>query len=218
MEISSKKASFASTARRLRSLSREPASRSPRFIIIATENTYIEKQYFEDILDIPAHVKVEILSTEDNNSAPQHVISRLHNFIEIYKEDGSSFGISDEFWLMLDVDRWHKLSEVAEEALQFGYQLAVSKPCFELWLLCHYQAPPSDISSCRSVEDLLGKSLGVKYKKQLKPSDFPYFRKNIGLAVRHAIESDIYPDHILPQNTGTRVYRVVQSILGLNRK
>ncbi|PZN72639.1 MAG: hypothetical protein DM484_24215 [Candidatus Methylumidiphilus alinenensis] len=204
------------TTRKPQSLVRHLPSRSPRLIIIAAENKYAEKQYFEEILEGYTRAIIKVLPTEDSKSSPQHVIDRLHDFISQYQEEGASFGVSDEFWLMVDVDRWHKLEEVAKKAIESGYKLAISKPCFEVWLLCHYDdAFQNNISYCGHIEDLLSKKLGVNYKKCLRPSDIPYFRDNIEAAIKRSIQLDINPQHLWPQQTGTHVYKVVQSIMNL---
>lgn len=46
----------------------------------------------------------------------------------------------DELWLVIDKDRWTDamLSHVAKECAQDDYlHVAMSNPCFELWLLLH---------------------------------------------------------------------------------
>ena len=46
----------------------------------------------------------------------------------------------DELWLVIDRDRWTDamLSHVAKECAQDDYlHVALSNPCFELWLLLH---------------------------------------------------------------------------------
>jgi|ERR1022692_2479531 hypothetical protein len=48
----------------------------------------------------------------------------------------------DEFWCVFDVE-WPRnhpgLHEAIEQAQQNRIQLAVSNPCFELWLILHFQ-------------------------------------------------------------------------------
>ena len=48
----------------------------------------------------------------------------------------------DEFWCVFDVE-WPAnhpgLNEAIEQARKSGIHLAVSNPCFELWLILHYQ-------------------------------------------------------------------------------
>jgi hypothetical protein len=47
----------------------------------------------------------------------------------------------DVLWLVIDTDRWgdKQLSEVTSECVSKHFRLAVSNPCFELWLILHYE-------------------------------------------------------------------------------
>lgn len=200
---------MALTSRKKRPLDRTVAHlRDTRLIIIAAEGRETEKQYFTLFRDTRVQVKV-LPTEEDNQSSPQHVIDRLHVFQEEYQ-----LGEGDELWLMVDVDRWHKLGEIAGEAKQCQYRLAISNPCFEVWLLCHLQDPPSDASTCRSIEDILKVALGGSYNKA--NLDLARFAGNIGSAVERARHLDPNPGNLWPQTIGTHVYRVVLSIFGLN--
>ena len=48
----------------------------------------------------------------------------------------------DEFWCVFDVE-WPRnhpgLQDAVEQARQSGVELAISNPCFELWLVLHFQ-------------------------------------------------------------------------------
>ena len=198
---------MALTSRKKRPLDRSvPHLRDTRLIIIAAEGRETEKQYFAEFSDKRVHVKV--LSTgEDNHSAPQHVIERLTSFREEFQ-----IGEGDELWLMVDVDRW-QLAEIAREAIQREYQLAISNPCFEVWLLCHFQDPPSDVSGCQPIEDALRIALGGSYNKaNLILSQFVDV---LDLAIQRAESLDTSPNDRWPQKVGTHVYRVVRSIRSL---
>ena len=102
-------------------------------IVIATEGEKTEKQYFETFKYRRVQVKVE--ATEKGKSSPAHVLERLDAYVKEFV-----IGDGDELWLAIDVDRWEKrmLAEVTREAVQKGFSLAVSNPCFELWLLLHF--------------------------------------------------------------------------------
>ena len=110
--------------------------RDDRLFIIATEDTYTPKQYFD--LFRNSHIHVKVLFTEHGLSAPAHVFKRLDDFQNEYDllED-------DELWLMLDIDHWVEPNHIANfndvcvQASQKGFQLAHSNPCFEIWLLLH---------------------------------------------------------------------------------
>lgn len=42
-------------------------------------------------------------------------------------------------------------------ALQEGYKIAFSNPCFELWFLMHFASPSVSIANCKEVVKLLKK-------------------------------------------------------------
>ncbi|MCK5523349.1 MAG: RloB domain-containing protein [Thiomargarita sp.] len=153
-----------------------------RLLIIATEGRITEKQYFAQFHNRRVQVKV-IPTGEDNKSSPEYVLRRLKDFRQ--KHD---LEVNDELWLMIDVDRWKdkKLSSVTKEAKASGFKLAVSNPCFETWLLCHYILPTSiTIVSCQQITEQLSNELKKvhKYgynKAKLNTDDFkPYVEQAI---------------------------------------
>jgi hypothetical protein len=116
-------------------------TRDAKLFIIATEGAKTEKRYFEFFQD--SRIKIEVLPTGSaNDSAPQHVIERLNEYSEQY-----DLGEEDSLWLVLDVDRWgpKNLSIVCRQATQKKYRLAISNPCFEVWLCLHLSEPKSFI-------------------------------------------------------------------------
>ena len=119
---------------RTKLLERKHDRRSAKLFIIATEDRYAPDQYFGMF---GSHkVQVKVLETLNGQSAPQYVLERLDKFKKKY-----DLSDEDELWLLLDVDRWVKptqLIAVCPEARQKGYQLAISNPCFEIWLFLHF--------------------------------------------------------------------------------
>jgi hypothetical protein len=80
--------------RRPRPLSRDVGSfRDDRLFIIACDDTFAPKQYF-DFFRIP-RVQVHVVPTTDGTSAAVHVLERLK---EVEHEQ------DDELWMVLDVD------------------------------------------------------------------------------------------------------------------
>ena len=106
---------------RTKLLERKHDRRSTKLFIIATEDKYAPAQYFG--IFGSRKVQIKILETVDGQSAPQYVLERLDKFKEMY-----DLNEEDELWLLLDVDRWVKptqLIAVCPEARQKGYQLAI---------------------------------------------------------------------------------------------
>lgn len=203
---------MALTSRRRRPLNRTVDHlRDTRLIIIATEGRITEAQYFRELFT-DLRVQVYILSTdEDNRSAPQYVLDRLNDYAEQHQIGGD-----DELWLMVDKDRWpeKRLASVTREAKQRGYGLAISNPCFEIWLLCHLMDPSQHlINDCGGMEALLRQTLGGYNKTRINIENF---RGNIQIAIHRARSQDPNPNSRWPHSIGTHVYRVISSILALN--
>jgi hypothetical protein len=156
-----------------------------------------EKQYFA--LFRNTRVQVKVLPTgKDNHSSPQHVLQRLRVF-----EDQYQLGEEDELWFMIDIDRWPPgvLAQVVKEAKEAGYGLAISNPCFEVWLLCHFLSPPDTVRGCGEIETLLRTTLGGSYNKARL--DTSAFESLVEDAINRAEACDPDPRAPWPQEVGT---------------
>ncbi len=187
--------------------------------VIATEGQETEKRYFAMFQN--SRVEVYILPTlEDNKSSPNYVLDRL----ELEKEK-YDFGPQDQLWLMIDVDRWHtqnKLADVCREAKRRGIGLAVSNPCFELWLWLHYaDADAMFDDSMFNNDALTGKAKYPTPKDRLRKLlgsynesnlDVDKFKPLVNDAVRRAEQLDTDVKALWPAHPGTHVYKVVASL------
>jgi hypothetical protein len=152
-------------------------------------------------------VKVRVLQTKGGKSAPKHVLQRLVGYKREFQ-----IGKKDQLWLMIDVDRWPKkqLSSVATRARQSNFFLAASNPCFEVWLYLHRgdltARPPI---SAEDIKMKLCKLLKGYDSSSLRVEQFePY----VDDAIRRAKALDQAPKDEWPQDNGTRVYKVIESI------
>jgi hypothetical protein len=140
-----------------------------------------------------------------------HVLERLTQYSSEYQ-----IGQNDQLWLVIDKDRWkdERLAQVAAEANQKGFNLAVSTPCFELWLYLHHSDLPDQRSrmSRQEVERELRTLLGGYNPSNLQVDRFePY----VDEAIRRAKALDTQPEQRWPIQLGTRVYQLVQAIIDL---
>jgi len=185
---------------------RTSAFRDASLIVIATEGAKTETKYFKDFISSKFYknqrVHVEVVKKASHKSAPVHVIKALDNFRSEY-----SLRAYDELWMVIDVDKWpeKQLSDVAQKCRQKGYKLAVSNPCFELWLLLHVQDVNeydsdfiSELEANNKVnqnttllENVLSDILGGYNKSNPETDKFlPY----VELAISRARELDEKPD------------------------
>jgi hypothetical protein len=190
---------------RTKLLDRQHDRRDARLFIIATEGAVTEKQYFE-MFD-SSRIKVEILSTgSDNQSAPEYVLERLNSFKERF-----DLNEDDMLWLVIDVDRWgaEKLSLVCREAKQKKYHLAVSNPCFEVWLCLHFCDLDPEDRICKDFKKRNGTMLDL-----LKNNDHrSLYQSNSIDAVNRAKMLQSNSKQNWPQTIGTHVYRLVEILV-----
>lgn len=183
--------------------------RDDRLFIVACDDTYAPKQYF-DFFRL-TRIQIHVVPTVDGTSAAAHVLGRLLSFDHDY---------DDERWLVLDVDHALQGGHVAtfmaalKQAKDNGVNVALSNPCFELWLLLHHH-PDGECSSLGSADEviaLLRATLGSYNKTRLNPAHYPL--DSVALACARAKVLDApHQSQDVPQGTATRVHRLIQSIV-----
>ncbi len=206
---------------------RKSHNRDATLLIIATEGTETEKIYFEDLTSPDwfgnSRVQVEVLSSTETDKAPKRVLAEIDKFKRKYKLDKD-----DELWIVIDVDRWGdaNLSSVAKLCQQKGYSLAISNPCFELWLLLHLRSlddysedmkakflENQKVTKNRSrLDQELLDVLGSYNKAKLDTSRFLPF---VEIAIERAASLETSRDDRWPQNLGTRVYLLTSKIVSM---
>ncbi len=210
---------------------RREAFRDARLIVIASEGKDTERIYFtalaKEYSNPRVHVHIlERSENEQNNSSPEHVLKQLNDYKSQYELEAD-----DELWLVVDKNQWEDkmLSRVATEcALEVSMHMALSNPCFELWLLLHLE----DAASLTPEEH----TLWMENRRKSKNAD-PYLkarlRQKMGTyhessydaltliahiedAIERARALDKTPTDRWPQTLGTRVYLLAESVM--NRK
>ena len=189
--------------------------RDDRMYIVACDDTYAPKQYFDGFEKdfMPFRLQVKVIETRDGTSSAEHVLDRLLKIdIETY----------DERWLLLDADHYttgthlKSFKTALRRAQKTDVNIAVNKPCFEFWLLLHYlQRNDPDllrITNAGSAEKLLKKTLGGYKKRSLDTNHFPLTRVPQAVMEARAIDSTVFGGDI-PQGNTSRVYRLWERIL-----
>ena len=146
--------------------------RDHRLYIVACDDTHAPKQYFEAFR--LSRLQIFVIPTEDGTSSAEHVLERL---LEYDYQKGW-----DELWMLLDTDHYTKrehlksFTRAIKEAKEANVHIALSKPCFEFWLLLHHLTQQKlnshKLSNARDVERLLRQILGSYNKRKLKTEDF----------------------------------------------
>lgn len=125
--------------RSLKDHARRPARRTSPLVLIVTEGAETEPRYFET-LKVQwrlTGIKVKRASA----SAPIHVVETAIRLREeaAKTSKGSAFlAPFDEVWAVVDHDQHTTLNDALALARRESVNIALSKPCFELWLLLHF--------------------------------------------------------------------------------
>lgn len=207
-------------ARIRKKFTRRSGFRDAKLFVIATEGQKTEPKYFKDFASreyyYNPHVHVEILERLTPSSSPVHVLEELNKFKSKY-----NLISKDELWMIIDLDRWHQrnLSDVATQCSQKGYHLAVSNPCFEVWLLLHLK----DLSDY-SIEEInrFTQNFNRDLEREIRNILGSYNKSNpdtlkflplIHDAIKRAKNLDQNPHDRWPNSIGTRVYLLAQKII-----
>lgn len=200
---------MAFTGKRRRPIERDLAiKRDAKLVIIATEGQKTEKLYFINFND--SRVRVRILPSVNGRSSPAAVFSALEAFATEYE-----IAEGDELWLVVDVDHWvvnGNLQPVARECKQKKYKIAISNPCFELWLLLHFEEVKDAAIGSGALVKLIKNH--VSYSKS--KLDFDKYVDHVDDAIVRAKKITSKSD--IPNNPGTNVFRLVQSLKGLRSR
>jgi hypothetical protein len=202
-----------------RSFARLSGFRDASIIGIACEGDVTEYRYFEEFkeryTDFPSRIHIELIKRQEaSESAPEYVISSIDAFKK------SKAGPDDEFWVVIDYDRWgeKKLSEIAQQASQKSYHVAVSRPCFEAWLLLHWILETGidamvlselEWKGCKSIGDEIRRIHG-HYRKDL--NDVVEYVERAEIAIENARSLDVNPVDRWPRTFGSRVYQICERI------
>jgi RloB-like protein len=195
--------------RKPRPLTRDIASlRDDRLFIVACDDTYAPKQYF-DFFQL-TRVKIHVVPTTDGTSAALHVLNRLLQF---------DHDVDDELRMLLDTDHCVHGSHIASfmetlrEAKRQGVNVALSKPSFELWLLLHHveETALGALSAATDVEAALRGMLGEYNKTNLKKEHYPPASVSNACVRAERLDATVGGGEIPNDNT-TRVYRLMNAL------
>jgi hypothetical protein len=186
--------------------------RDARLFVVATEDTYASKQYFGFFRHPRVHV--EVLPTRHGQGPdPRSVLNRLIYFAEQYQ-----IGADDQLWVLLDTDHWieenHKrgLIQAIEDGRRRGYRTAMSRPCFDLWLLLHHEevALGTIFAKCADVGTRIRAIVGEFNKTNLKQEHYTLPQVQAALIRAKALEPAALA--LWPETTATRVCLLVEEL------
>ncbi len=153
--------------------------KSPRVVEIHCEGRVTEPAYLYALKEILRHRGDVVLHIEKGSGRdPLRIVSAA--------VESKRLGGIDEIWCAFDVDEHQTIDEAVRLALNEDINLAISNPCFELWLILHFQDQIAHIGTADAVK-LRAKLDGSKDKKL----DASIYVQNIEIAQQRAQLLDI---------------------------
>jgi len=121
----------------------------------------------------------------------------------------------DEAWCVLDVDGQEDIPDVKQKAAANKINLAISNPCFELWLLLHFQDQRGRIERRQAQSACRGYMPG--YEKEV-PFDlvYPHHQEAVDRAV--ALDQWQQEQGRKGENPSTGVHRLTERITELSHE
>ncbi|MFJ6672532.1 RloB family protein [Actinosynnema sp. NPDC091369] len=160
-------------------------------VLVVSGGQRTESQHFSGLRltrRVPITVKCKV-------DAPHNLVRYAAKLRDRYREEFRAV------WCVVDVDNFD-ISAAAEEADRAKVNLAVSNPCFELWLLLHFADHRAHIDDYRAARNLLARHV-PGYDKKL---DYALFAPGVEVAVARAAL-------LGPGNPATDVGRLIRAVL-----
>jgi hypothetical protein len=199
-----------------RPLKRRVGTRRPRkTLLVFCEGEKTEPDYLDALKRQPAvrdlaavDLRVE---TGHGGSVPRTLVSLA---VAAHAKALDEEAEIDEFWCVFDVE-WPRnhpgLNEAIEQARQNDIQVAISNPCFELWLILHFrdQGAWLDNDAARRARSRLdgSRGKGLEAAKYL-PLTRDAARRAAELDERHQRNGTGFPD----DNPSSGMHRLIASV------
>jgi len=153
-----------------------------------------------------SQAQVKVIDRESTASSPESVIKEM----DYYKKSNPFKTKNDIYCMVIDTDRWGKnLKEAVDDAHQRRYLVALSNPCFEIWLLMHFQ----DANTILNNANLLMTKTEINTQIHSYPitgnNEIDYFPRTDS-AVETAEKLDPKPQQRLLEQIGSRVYSLMK--------
>lgn len=201
-----------------RSLRRRKPVLDPRpRILVVCEGELTEPSYIDAFKRIEENKLVNVI-VDDVGGSPKTLVERAAESkkqSERRAKRAEDANLKyDEVWCVFDVDEHPRLPEAKQQARDNNIRLAISNPCFELWVLLHFQNQTAYIG-----RDVVQRSCRTHLPKFEKEVPFNSLRSAYPDAVRRAmaLEKMHADNETSDDNPSTTVYKLTERIRELGK-
>ncbi len=182
-------------------------------ILVVTEGEVTEPEYIEGFKNTFKNLLVELCIKGKLETAPIRLVEAA---IKIKKEaekqakrKNDSFLKYDQVWCVFDVDENRSIQDARKMARDNDIRLAISNPCFEIWLYLHFAEQPG-MQTCQELRRKMKKFI-PGYNKHVNFSDY---QDGYEIAVTRAkkLAENSQPDKEDEVNPSTSVWKLTEQI------
>lgn len=187
-------------------------------MLVVAEGSKTEPQFLALVQPRCQAALVELVVIDETATDPRSLVTRACSVKKHAERERRRTkdpnAILEEVWCLFDVDQHPFLKEARQQAQANGVNLAVSNPCFEIWLLLHFQDQTAYIERGDARRRLA--AYLPNYDKTLPSLDpfedrFEEARARAqSLARKHEGDGTSYPQ----DNPSSDVWRLIDSIGG----
>jgi RloB-like protein len=186
---------------------RAPHEEPRKRVYLFCEGAVTERLYFEALGRL-YRKNVKVILSEKSGRDPLTLVQ-----FAIVQGTRDSNDMNDEYWAVFDRDDHLSFDDAFERAKKGNIRIAFSNPCFELWILLHFQAQTANLSRTEATKRLKNhmhdyvKAPGLQ---QLLSNDYSRYEnaktRAQGLSKQHWKDGDPR------RNPGSTVFELVESI------
>ncbi len=184
---------------------KKPKGQATRpLLVIFCEGELTEPSW---LASVGRHLGNRALDIRPGPGVPLTLVRRAMDEVRQIRREGRSD--EAEVWCIFDVDEHPGLAEARHLAATHGIQLAISNPCFELWLLLHFRDQPG-----MQHRDAVARMLREFQPAYAKQPDFGLLGPLLPVAIARArrLSEDAASMDEAGRNPTTDVYRLVERI------
>lgn len=135
-------------------------------ILVVTEGVKTEVQYLEGLVQFLRSTGATIRGVRPKGVGkdPSRVVRAA---LDLNAQDPDGY---DEVWVLVDVDEHTTLDDALLEARANGIPAIVSNPCFEIWLIWHYE----DCGAFQTSKQAAALLERYGHTDKSVPNSFPY--------------------------------------------
>lgn len=185
-----------------------------RRVLVVVEGEVTEFEYFKKIRTSLRLPEENLKITHANCTTPIEIVKAA-----IQRKNTGAAEVYDEVWCVFDVEAKvdqqcrHGMENAVQNAIENGIGVAISNPCFELWIYLHKVDHQSPVTSER-VQSLCKKEKLVDEKRLLNLDQLMQFRavackRAEQLEAKHRREGK---KQVIDQNPSSGVYKLIHKI------